>query len=190
MEKIYVDIHPETGLIRGYGSTPMGINSVEVNLERFEDYSKFYECFTSYGLDEEGDLLYIPSAEIGYAKTGKLAEFSATCTKLIMGRFKVTLDAVDYWFSNDMEAQLTFDKMDRAFEKGRVTELLWTVYLADGTVTRILVNADSFELIYTAHLTHIQNNISRFRDLLMPMVMEAETLEEVAALHWDMNLTP
>lgn len=190
MEKIYVDIHPETGFIRSYGSMPMGPNSVEVDLERFEDYDKFYECFTSYKLDEEGNLLHVSSAEMGYAKTEKLLEFSANCTKVIMGRFKVTLDTVDYWFSNDMEAQMTFEKMDRAFEKGRVTELLWTAYLNDGSVTRIPVNAENFELIYVAHLMHIQNNISRFRDLLMPMVIGAETLEEVNALHWDMDLTP
>lgn len=190
MEKIYVDIHPETGFVQGYGSSPISENCIEISMERFKDYSEFYKCFTSYRVDESGSLVYVHLEELNSLRKQKLRELSVMCTAVIMGRFKVTLDAVDYWFSNDLEAQLNFDKMDRAFDKGRVTYLPWTAYLADGSVTRVIVDPVKFEMIYEAHLNHIQNNISKYRDLLMPMVAEAETSEEIDALHWNMDFTP
>jgi hypothetical protein len=35
-----------------------------------------------------------------------------------------------------------------------------------------------------AHLNHIQGNISRFRDELMPLVENATTVEEVENINW------
>jgi hypothetical protein len=125
----------------------------------------------------EEDLLYDE-------QTLKMQELSTECNKTILGRFSVTVEGVEYQFSNDMEAQSNFEKCDRAFEKGRATEIPWTAYDVDGNVVRVLLNDIKFEPVYVAHLTHIQNNISKLRDFLEPQVWGASTVEEVRNIIW------
>lgn len=121
------------------------------------------------------------------AQNAKMKELADTCNKTILDRFSSKVDGVDYLFSNDMEAQANFEKCDRAFEKGRITEIPWTAYTMDGDVIRILLNEEKFEPVYISHLSHITGNISKFRDFLMPLVEDAKTVEEVEKVNW--NLT-
>jgi hypothetical protein len=117
-------------------------------------------------------------------KLSKMQELTIECNKTILGRFSAIVDSVEYRFSNDMEAQSNFEKCDRAFEKGRATEIPWTAYDVDGNVVRVLLNDIKFEPVYVAHLTHIQNNISKLRDFLEPQIWGATTVEEVRNITW------
>lgn len=118
------------------------------------------------------------------AKNNKLAELNQKCEGSILGKFTVEINDAAYQFSNDMEAQMNFEKVDRAFEKGKMEEIPWTVYDQNERVLRIILNADSFSKVYLAHLNHIQDNISKFRDILQPQVENATTIEEIQSINW------
>jgi hypothetical protein len=119
-----------------------------------------------------------------HEKTLKIKELNTACNLTILGRFSLIRDGATYFFSNDMEAQANFEKCDRAFEKGRITAIPWTCYDGEGSVVRLDFDAESFEPLYIAHLTHIQNNIAKFRDELMPQVLAATSIEEVRTIQW------
>lgn len=121
---------------------------------------------------------------IDKARANKRDELNYMCSETILGRFSSVVDGVTYYFSNDQEAQANFDKADRAFDKGLMTEISWTAYDGDGNVVRLVFNQATFEPLYMSHLTHIQDNISKFRDFLMPLVNSATTMEELEAISW------
>jgi hypothetical protein len=121
---------------------------------------------------------------IDEAKKNKLVELNGACSMTISGRFTATVNNIDYQFSCDSEAQSNFEKTDRAFDKTRITEINWTAYDVDGNVVRLLLDNTTFEGVYMAHLQHIQDNVSKFRDTLMPLVESASTVDEVNAIIW------
>jgi hypothetical protein len=119
-----------------------------------------------------------------YKRQLKLDELNNACNNAILSKFPFDIDAVTYYFSHDKDAQDNFDRLDRAFEKGRTTNELWTAYDADGNVVRLSFDATSFEPLYIEHLKRITDNISKFRDVLMPQVMNATTVEEIESITW------
>lgn len=114
----------------------------------------------------------------------KLSELNNACSSTILGRFPFERDGATYYFSCDSEAQANFEKADRNFEKGRLTELKWTAYDMDGKVVRLLFTKDTFDPLYVQHLNHIQGNISKFRDVLSPKIESAASVEELEAIQW------
>lgn len=123
-------------------------------------------------------------------RSKKLQELKEACNITILGRFSHVFGEDTYYFSNDMEAQANFEKCDRAFEKGRLTEIPWTAYDSEENVVRLIFDSASFEPLYISHLTHIQSNIVKFRDILMPRVVAAQTVPELVAINWDDPLPP
>lgn len=119
------------------------------------------------------------------AKQIKITELNAKCDEAIIGKFPFVINGNTYFFSNSLEAQSNFDKAERAFEKGWITEVKWTAYDANGNVYRLTLTKDVFDQLYQQHLQHIQNNISKFRDVLMPQVENATTVEGVNSITWD-----
>jgi hypothetical protein len=117
-------------------------------------------------------------------RQAKLSQLNFLCGQTILGKFNSTVGVVTYQFSNDTEAQANFDKADRAFTKAYVTTMDWTVYDANGNVQRLTLDATKFETVYKDHLTHIQGNITKFRDVLMPQVLSATTNAEIDAVVW------
>lgn len=182
--KIYFDID-ENNRVIGYGSTPITTNCVEMDI--VEDHDVFSNPY-AYTIDIEKNLIYDNQAVLEECIRQKDFELNTACNKAIMGKFPVVIDEITYYFSNDIEAQMNFDKMLRAFEKGKVEQLPWTVYRENGEVERIILDPIIFEVIYEAHLMHIQGNISRYRDVLMPMVKNSTTVEGVDEIHWDMEI--
>lgn len=159
------DVIPED-YIQGWGSSASYFDPVYDFMEKTWKESKPQEEF------------------LQMAKEQKLQELGKECNREILGRFIARVEGVDYEFSNDIEAQMNFDKTDRAFDKGRITEIMWTCYLMDGTQTRVLLNPTNFEAVYMGHLSHVQNNIIKFRDTLQPQVISASTVEEVGNINW------
>lgn len=117
-------------------------------------------------------------------KQAKIAQLDAACNEAILGSFNSTVNSVQYSFSNDGEAQKNFDKCARAFDKGYISSIPWTAYDASDSVTRITLDAAAFEPLYMDHLSHIQSNIAKYRDILQPQVEAATTKEEIDAIQW------
>jgi hypothetical protein len=151
------------------------------------DRGKFYRPKYNHSLGqwEETD-------RVGLQKTfinGKMIELSRKCNETILGKFSSQVNGVTYYFSNDMEAQANFEKCDRAFEKGRLTDIAWTCYNTNDEVVRLVLTPETFEQVYLDHLYHIQNNISKLRDFLMPMVDSSISEEDLKKITWNMSLT-
>ncbi|QIW88692.1 hypothetical protein P59_095 [Bacillus phage P59] len=178
---IFVLISSE-GFIEGWSTTPSGADN-EVTLTVKKDHAFFTTPFTYYKL-VDGGLVYSSDRELLAAKQEKNRELDAICKATILGRFPAIVDGVEYFFSNDIEAQANFEKLDKAFDKGFLTAIPWTCYDAEGGVHRIVLTAETFPVVYFAHLNHIQGNIAKYRDILQPMVAEA-TEDELKNIQWE-----
>lgn len=118
-------------------------------------------------------------------KQEKLAELDLKCSATIVDTFPFTYsDGVEYYFYCDTIAQSNFEKVDRAFDKGRITQINWTAYDSSGNAVRLLFTAETFDPLYVAHLNHIQGAIAHFRDVLQPQVEQADTITAVEAVTW------
>jgi hypothetical protein len=119
------------------------------------------------------------------AKQAKKGVLNQQCNTAIIGRFSFTYtDGKTYSASCDAEAQSNFEKVDRAFDKGRMTEYLWTCYDEADNVCRLSFTPDTFEAFYVAHLEHISTTVNRFRDELEPKVDSATSFDELDAIQW------
>lgn len=156
-----------------------------------------FDCVKGWGSDTQ---LFRPRFDIGLqqwveeksqeefleeARLLKMQELNEACEFTIFGRFVATVRGVQYQFSNDVEAQMNFDKTDRAFDKARIVDVTWTCYDMQGNVQRLVMNQEEFEVVYVAHLSHITGNIERFRDQLAPLVQEAKSVEDLGNIKWE-----
>lgn len=170
----------EQNRVTGWGSSP---NDGAIGLEVGEDHGVLMR--PGHFVFVDGKLIEDLAHRLELVQQSKIVELGRQCEEAILGRFTAEIGGVTYAFSNDREAQSNFDKADSSFSRGRITEIPWTAYDQDGNVCRILLSADDFEILYTAHLDHIQSNIAKFRDFLQPLVMGTERVEEVEAITWD-----
>jgi hypothetical protein len=179
--KIYILVKNDSK-IDGWGSNP-SYASNEIPYEIEENDPFLFSSPRNYKY-EDNRIVEATSVILSDSKAAKLAELNQICSDTILGRFLSTVDGVDYYFSCDKNAQDNFDKADRAFEKGRITEIRWTAYDLNDNVVRLLLDQTKFEIVYLAHLYHINDNISRFRDVLMPKVEASTTVDQVNRIQW------
>lgn len=128
-------------------------------------------------------------SEIGLkmAKDEKIAELDRLCNATILGTFEFQYtDGNTYLFWNDVSAQANFDKLLNAFTQGMLTTpIMWTAYDSNNNVVRLSFDSATFLELYKAHLGHIQNSISKFRDVLQPQVEACTTIDDVNTITWD-----
>lgn len=184
MAKVYIDIDPVTSRVRGYSDSPCSDNCVLMKLN--DDHGVFVRFDSYYYIDKK--LVLDDSIELERAKKMKEDELGKACNHTTLGRFPCMVYGEKLYFSNDMEAQSNFGKAERAFDKGRLSEIPWTAYQQDGTLVRVVLNAEAFDSVNYNHLFFVQQNLVKFRDVLMKKVVDAETVEEVNSITWDMPL--
>lgn len=162
-------------LLDEYGSIPIDCKQI------FEGV--FHNPKYSYELREwvEG----LSNDDIFYQeKLKKFDKLKKSCSLSIIGRFKASVDGVDYYFSCDHEAQINFGNSFRAFQEGWITTTKWTCYNENDEVCRVELDAEKFRPIYIGHLAHISGNIARLRDYMQPLVMATQTMEELESIQW------
>lgn len=155
----------------------------EIEVEVADDHPIFNTHFKLFKYID-GQIIKDSDIELSSMKDKKSKALNKACSETILGKFPHYVNGAIYYFSNDMEAQANFEKADRAFEKGRFTEVGWTCYDEYENVCRLVFTAETFESLYINHLLHIQKNIARFRDILMPDLNNAQTIEEVESIIW------
>ena len=119
------------------------------------------------------------------AKEDKSKELNTACQEAILSGFYHVIDGEKYHFSFDIEAQLNFQGAERLFSMGAIDEVKWTVHREDGRYERITINKEIMNELSLVILKHKNDNISKYRDVLLPMVEKAETVEEVESITWD-----
>lgn len=120
----------------------------------------------------------------------KLQDLKASCSETILGRFHSEVGGMEYLFSNDAEAQINFDKAMNAFEKQWMSQTFWTAYTLEKELVRVTLTPETFRPVYMSHLAHIQDNISKLRDVLQPQVEKAENAQEIHEIKWESVAAP
>lgn len=115
-------------------------------------------------------------------KTNKYKELDNACESTILGRFKVTIDGLEYEFSNDEKAQSRFNGTGYLFSEGMIMQVEWTTYL-QGERTSISLTKEKFDIVALAALNHTNSNIEKFREKINQLNL-AQTIEEVNAITW------
>ncbi|MBT2656609.1 hypothetical protein J7E81_15425 [Bacillus sp. ISL-18] len=122
-------------------------------------------------------------------KNNKLIELNKKCNDTILGRFSSEVDGVIYYFSHDSEAQSNFSTAKLAFMDGTVAQMggviPWTAYDSEGNVFRLQLNQSQFNSVFLSKMLHVTNNVAKYRDFLVPLVIDAKTPEEIKSITWD-----
>jgi hypothetical protein len=113
----------------------------------------------------------------------KIEELNAKCEETILGRFSVDLDGIIFEFSYDNQAQSRLNGTASLFSSDLITEIPWTAYLNDER-QRIVLYKESFNKVAVAALTHCNDNIVKFNELLV-QANNAQTLVELNQIVWD-----
>jgi hypothetical protein len=184
--KIYIETDANSN-VTGWGITPFNSNNIEVEIP--DDHplltGDFYPCKL-----ENGELVIATELMLSEAKKRKNKELNAMCAQSILSGFQYTINGVKYWFSFDTEAQLNFQGIERLFSKGTISEINWTVRVGDkdGEYVRIILTKEIMDGLQFAILRHKDEKVSMYRDILLPQVESATSVEEVNAVTWNFQL--
>lgn len=181
MITIYIDVNPETKRVEGWGSSPISPNSVMIEIDENHEFMRNSFMFKYIN----GELVKDDSILLEMAKQRKDEELNRACQQSILNGFTHIIDGIKYHFSFDTEAQLNFQGAERLFTLGVIDEVRWTVHREDGSYDRIIIDKKLMDELSAVILKHKNNNISKYRDVLLPMVEKAETIEEVESITWD-----
>lgn len=123
--------------------------------------------------------------DLSVLKQAKLSQLEQLCADSITNGFDSDVNSVSYRFSCSLSAQANFQGADELFKDGLITESEWTVINnTTGKVERIILSKEVFNSIKPLVFQHINENISRLRNMLEPQVDSAATNEEVDAVVW------
>lgn len=119
-------------------------------------------------------------------KNNKKEELSTACGECILEGFKAKVNGTEYRFSYDKEAQANLAERWQLFQNNMIDSITITAHaITDDSFKRITVDFKQFANIYLASVKHKEDCISRLHDLLIPMVDNAVTVEQVNDIHWD-----
>lgn len=138
--------------------------------------SEWSEGATQEELDE------ITSNSLDVTKLNKINELDKICKHTILGRFKATINEIEYEFSYDVEAQSRFNGIGLLFFANKISEIEWTAY-ENGQRVRIMLNQSNFDIVSIAALHHQNVNVTKYNQLLQ-QVNEATTKEQVEVIVW------
>lgn len=118
-------------------------------------------------------------------------ELNMECSKRILEGFIHNIDGVDYWFSYDIEAQLNMQGVKKMLDEGSITSKRWTVRIGgkDGEYSRVDVTKPVMDAISLTALQHVDDKVSWYRDVLMPIINNSTSVTEIDAVHWDMEVS-
>lgn len=179
MRKIFICYDPKTNKIHSWGSTPFEENNAEIEVEDNHEILLFP---MNYIYSDEKIIrndFFILEEE----RKKKDLELNKACNAAIVHGFSHQIEGVEYHFSYDIEAQGNFRDAQTVLGLGIVTEITWTVK-KDGEYARIPITKPIMDELTLVILQHKENNISKYRDFLMPIVNDATTIEEIQQVIW------
>jgi hypothetical protein len=179
--KIFLDVDELTNVVKGWGSSPISNNPIEIEIE---DYHEFiFEPICELYTYVDGELIKNDESVLKMARDRKSMELNNACNNSILAGFKHNIGGIEYHFSFDQEAQMNFQGVKEVLSDDIVSEIMWTVR-KNGEYTRIPINKAIMNELTIAILLHKDSNISKYRDFLMPLVNSATTVEEINAIKW------
>lgn len=187
MVKLYISVTSDN-FVSSYGKAEYGTitsdskDSILISIP--ENHEILQGDFTQWKY-QNGKLFKDTSKVLNELKQAKKDELSSTCTDTILKGFKTNINNTDYWMSYDKEAQANLTERWQLFQNSMITDITITVHSTiDDSHKRLTVNKDQYEKIYMDSVKHKEDCISRLHDVLIPMVDNAVTIEQVKNINW------
>jgi hypothetical protein len=178
----------DNNTIQGWSTTKgsIRIDSQECREVEIELYScdPFFNTPFNFYKYINGKLIKDEEYILNLEKAKKREELNIACKESILKGFNYTFNGVEYHFSYDEEAQINFSDAKQVLNDGAISEIPWTVHTMDGKYARINITKSMMSELTLAIVMHKNNNISKYRDELLPLVEKAKTVEEVRAIKW------
>lgn len=178
--KIYITLD-DKNFIEGWADRRSSDEEIEIDIDSKSEF--FMVAPYSYKY-ENGEIIKADDVIVKIAKERKDIELNKACQKAIMDGFEHTINGKEYHFSYDTQAQINFGDSRQLLNDGIIEETPWTVTL-NGEYERIDINKSMMDELTEQIFFHKQRNISKYRDILMPKVEIAKTVEEVNAINWN-----
>lgn len=176
--KIFIK-YKEDGVILNASTSPFsdleGFLLLETEVE--ED---FWDNFSDFKV-VEGQL--VPFIDLESYRKQKDLELNNACNVAISNGFKHIINGEEYHFSFDTEAQLNYQGSERLLSADMVQAIDFTVF-KNGDYARIAIDKIEMQNLTMAILKHKVTNIAKYRDILLPLVQEATTKEEIENIQW------
>ena len=116
-------------------------------------------------------------------RASKMIEFNMRCQETIEAGFDYEYEGTVYHFSLDTQAQQNFSDSYQLLKDRTIQDVAWTVKV-NGEYSRLVIDFDMMQEISHLIFLHKTNNIAKFRDILMPIVNDATTQEELGEIVW------
>lgn len=182
----YIDVIlmlSENGDVEGvttYSTNPDKIKGVTISIPSNHDVIRF----PTYYKYIDGEFIYKQEEQLEETKKNKDRELYESCQQSILKGFYHEIDGKNYHFSYDMQAQSNFSDANQLFTTGKLENIKWTASYK-GEYVRIVIDRATMSGITYTILKHKGQNIAKYRDVLLPKVKVAKTIEEVEAITWD-----
>lgn len=184
-ETIFITVEDDNR-VTGYGSSYMGENSVEITVEKGHEVLRNPFIFRYV----DGKLIRDTEYQLDQVKRAKDRELNEVCRSNILKGFAHEIDGTVYFFSYDAEAQTNFNDAKLAMDNGVIQEVKWTVREGgpEGEYTRITLTKELLDEVMLAAVNHKYGCIAHYRDVLLPKLQSAQTVEEVQKITWEMEV--
>lgn len=123
----------------------------------------------------------VKTINLSYYRSLKEAELNEAHKDAINRGFDFIIDNQKYHFP--LDGELSFQSASKLFEAGLVDSMMWSV-TKDGEPLRISINKETLDNLILAEISHKADIISKYRDVLMPIVNSATTIEAINAVKW------
>jgi hypothetical protein len=175
--KVYIDL--KDNKVMGWGSTPNPDNESQIEME-IDSNDEFIKNPFSY-VYEDGKLIKNEQFILEKIRERKYLELDDSCKSAILGRFKITLNDIEYQFSYDAEAQSRFNGAPYLFTSGMITEIEWTAY-KNGKRTSVILDKEEFDKVAKKAFEHQISNIAKFRSKIEQL--NNAGIEEAKGIVW------
>lgn len=122
------------------------------------------------------------------AKTSKKVTLNTDCQNYILQGFNYTLNGVEHHFSYDREAQANMSERLALFQNDMITSIKVTARDSNGVPVRLDFDKTQYQKFYLASVKHKEDAISKYRDILCPLVDRCLSIEQVNNVVWDLQI--
>lgn len=186
MVKVYISLD-ENNRVDGYGLSEFGEITKDPNDSILIDVD---EDFINNPIEyyyKNGNLYKDTYKILEELKELKLEEISESCKNSILAGFDCEIDESIYHFSYDKEAQQNISERWHLFQNNMIKSINVTAKDENGKSVRLNLDYENYSKVYLTSIKHKEDNISRFRDVIQPMIERITNKEDLQLIKWDMK---
>lgn len=142
--------------------------------------------------DDEIKVKNAGASSLEELKENKKKQLSQTCKEDILSGFKAKVEDKLYHFSYSLSSQANLSERLSLFQNDIIMELKITAYDIEAEEEkRIVVTKEDFKNIYVASVKAKEDKIAKLKDILIPRVAQAQSIDEVNLVNWgDISVVP